>query len=302
MDKFQAFKVFVTVAENLSFSKSAEVLRMPNASVSTAIQELESNLGVQLLERTTRRVALTQEGASFLERCKQLLDDVEQSESMFRIDAPQIKGKVRVEMSVGVAQIVIPHLPSFFEQYPEIEIEISSRDYFVDLVREGIDFAIRGGGPSTNDYIEKELGAIVCVTCVSPAYIEKFGKPKLIDDLTNHILIHYTQTLGSKNRGFEFFDGEKTRFVKMKSSITVNSVSSYYEACLAGLGIAQLPLIGIAKSLKEGSLIEVLPKFRAEPYSWKLIYHEGRILSARSRILMDLMTHIIEDAAGGKKR
>lgn len=287
MDKYQSFKVFINVAEKLSFSLAAEALNLPNASVSTIIRDLESSLGVKLLERTTRRVSLTPEGALFLERCQQMLTDVDVAETMFRGGRNQIKGKVRVEMSVGVSNLVIPMLPGFFKAYPEIELELSSRDYFADLAREGIDCAIRGGGPSEPGLIEKEIAEVVCVNCVAPSYIVEFGKPKNIDDLKNHRLIHYTHNFGSKPHGFEYFDGEKHREVNMRSAITVNSGPAYGAACIAGLGIAQLPLMGVRNRLKDGSLIEVLPKFRARSYIMKLVYHERRLLNQRVRVFMD---------------
>ena len=295
MDKYQAYKVFVSVSEKLSFSKAAEALNLPNASVSTIIQDLESTLGVRLLERTTRRVSLTPEGSNFLERCKQMINDVDEAESMFRNEPTQIKGKIRVEMSVGAASLVIPLLPEFFEKYPDLEVELSSRDYFVDLMREGIDCALRSGGSKEPELIEKEIGEIVCVNCASPAYINRYGKPKHLDDLKNHRLVLYTHTFGSKSHGFEYFDGAKSRIIKMKTAIAVNSITSYSEACRAGLGLAQLPLIGARKAFKDGTLIEVLPKFRPEPYKLKLIYHERRLLSHRVRIFMDWLEKVLKE-------
>jgi len=294
MDKYHSFKVFSCVAEKLSFSLAADELGLPNASVSTIIRDLEASLGVRLLERTTRRVSLTPEGSIFLERCQQMLTDVDTAESMFRGGCNQIKGKVRVEMSAGVANLVMPLLPKFFKEYPEIELELSSRDYFVDLVREGIDCAIRGGGPGEPGLIAKDITEVVCVNCAAPSYIAEFGKPKNIDDLKNHRLINYTHNFSSKSHGFEYFDGDKYREIKMKGAISVNSGTAYGAACLAGLGIAQLPLIGVRNRLKDGTLVEILPRFRARSYTMKLVYHERRLLSQRVRVFMDWLEKALQ--------
>jgi len=295
MDLYQSFGVFVRVAEKLSFSQAAEALGLPNASVSTIIQELESRLGVRLLERTTRRVSLTPDGANFLEKCRQLLADVEEAQAMFRAEPARIKGKVRVEMSAGMAGLIVPRLPEFFAAYPAIELELSSRDYLVDLLREGIDCAVRSGGPTETELMEKEIARMPVVNCVTPAYVAQFGKPRNLDDLANHRLIQYTHAFGSKQQGFEYFDGEKRRQIKMKTALTVNTGRSYGEACLGGLGIAQLPLIGVRSQLQDGSLLEVLPRYRPQPYPIKLVYQERRLLIPRARACMDWLEKTLSE-------
>ena len=199
-------------------------------------------------------------------------------------------------MSVGAAStFVIPRLPEFLAKYPEIEIELSSTDHALDLIREGIDCVLRGGGRSEPELIEKEIGGMECINVASPAYIKAFGKPKTLEDLKNHRLIHYTHVFGSKLHGFEYFDGEKYRDFKMKSAISVNSTISLGAACLAGLGIAQVPAIGTRKRIAEGLLVEVLPKFRAESYKMRLVYHERRLLTKRVRIFMEWLEAVLRE-------
>lgn len=295
MDKYQAYKIFAHVAEKLSFTKTAEEMRLPKATVSTTIQDLEATLGTKLLNRTTRQVTLTSEGNIFLERCKQMLNDVEDAESIFKTNPAQLKGKIRIDSSVVVAkEIIIPNLPDFIKKYPEIEVELSSTDHRVDLTREGIDCVIRTGGPTESGLVEKEIASLKCINCVSPQYIKKYGKPKNLEDLKNHKIVHYSQTLGGKLHEFEYFDGTKCHYIKMKSIITVNSTISYLSACVAGLGIAQVPFESAKEYLDDGRLIEVLPKYKAEPFNLRLVYHERRLLSKRVRIFMEWLESILK--------
>ncbi len=296
MDRYEAMRVFVRVAELQSFTQAAESLNLPKATVSTSVQNLEALVETKLLNRTTRSVQLTPEGTSFLERCKDILSDLEETESMFKSDSVQIKGKVRVDMIVPLARdFFIPLLPKFLEKYPGIEIELSSTDRKVDLVREGIDCVIRGGDLSEPGLLERELGTATVVNAAAPSYIQRFGKPKSIEDLKNHKLIYYSQTFASKPEGFEYFDGDKYREAKMAGMITVNTVDSYKAACLAGLGICQNPINGIAKELESGALVEVLPKFRAEPFKVKMVYPQRRMLSKRVKVFMDWLEPLLKE-------
>jgi DNA-binding transcriptional LysR family regulator len=296
MDRYEAMRVFVRVAELQSFSQAADTLGLPKATVSTSVQDLEALIGVRLLHRTTRQVHLTPDGTSFLERCKDLLQDLEETESMFKGDTAQVTGKIRVDMTVSLARdFLIPQLSKFLEKYPGLEVELSGTDRRVDLIREGIDCVVRGGGRAEPGLIEKELGRMPVLNVVSPHYLEKHGRPKNLEDLKNHKLIQYSQVLGTKPGGFEYFDGEKYRELKMTGVITVNNVDTYKAACLAGLGICQNPLPGIAKDLKNGKLVEVLPKFRAEPMTLKLVYQQRRALSKRVRVFMDWLEPMLKE-------
>ena len=296
MDRFEAMRIFIRVAELQSFTQAAKVLNLPKATVSTSVQNLESLVNVRLLNRTTRQVQLTSEGTSFLERCKYLLGDLEEAESMFRSDAVQIRGKIRVDMVVPLARVIfIPLLPSFLEMHPEIEIELSCTDRKIDFIRDGIDFMIRGGSSGEPGLVERDLGAAAIVNCASPVYIAKYGKPKSIEDLKSHRLVQFTYVLGGKPEGFEYFDGEKYREAKMGGCITVNNPDAYTSASLAGLGITQEPFGVVANYLKSGALIEVLPKFKAEPMRIKMVYPQPRLLPKRVRVLMDWYASAIKD-------
>lgn len=296
MDRFNAMRIFVRIAELKSFSKAAESLNIPKPSASTSMQNLEALVGVKLLNRTTRTVQLTPDGITFLERCNDLLNDLHETEGMFKSDSAHVKGKIRVDMVASLARdFFIPRLSKFIEKYPDIEIELSATDRRVDMIREGIDCVIRGGNNDEPGLVEKEIGKMPVLNFASPNYIKKYGMPKTIEDLKNHKLIYYTQVLGSKSAGFTYLDADKYRKLKMASVITVNNVDSYKAACLAGLGISQNPVVGLKNELKTGTLVEVLPKFRAEPMPLKLVYLQRRQVSKRVIIFMDWLELHLKD-------
>ncbi len=302
MDRFYSMQIFVRVAEMNSFTKAAESLGIPKASVSTYIQQLETQVGTRFFHRTTRNVQLTQDGAAFYERCKDLLVDMEEIESMFQEGAEGLSGRIRVDMPVALAKnYIIPLLPKFLKQHPKIEIELSSTDRRVDLIQEGFDCVVRVGNLSDSGLIARSLGEMEVVSCASPDYIAQYGKPKNLEDLMeNHLLVHYATTLGAKPFGFEYFENGKYKTIKMKGSITVNSTDAYQAACLSGLGIIQAPRMGMEKFLKEGSLVEVLPKLKAEPMPVSLVYPNRRNLSRRVKAFMDWLDEILREPINGK--
>jgi DNA-binding transcriptional LysR family regulator len=285
-----------------SFTKAAESLGIPKASVSTYIQQLETQVGTRFFHRTTRNVQLTQDGTAFYERCKDLLVDMEEIESMFQEGAEGLSGRIRVDMPVALAKnYIIPLLPKFLKQHPKIEIELSSTDRRVDLIQEGFDCVVRVGNLSDSGLIARSLGEMEVVSCASPAYIAQYGKPKNLEDLMeNHLLVHYATTLGAKPFGFEYFENGKYKTIKMKGSITVNSTDAYQAACLSGLGVIQAPRMGMEKFLKEGSLVEVLPKLKAEPMPVSLVYPNRRNLSRRVKAFMDWLDEILREPINGK--
>jgi DNA-binding transcriptional LysR family regulator len=293
MDRLDHLRSFLRVAELGSFTAAAEQLGLPKASVSLAVQRLEAEVGVQLLHRTTRRVRLTADGAQFQQRARDLLDDMEDLQGMFRRDT-QLKGRLRVDMSSGLArQLVIPHLPGFLTKHPGLEIELSGTDRRVDLVREGFDCVVRVGPLDDNTLVARPLGVMHIVNCASPAYLAAYGVPRSLDDLSGHALVHYVGTLGQRSPGFEYHDGQDYRSVPMRGAITVNSGEAYSAAALAGLGIIQVPRLGARVALAAGTLVEVLPECVAEPMPVTLLYAQRRHLPRRVAAFMDWMAALV---------
>ncbi|HGY3718235.1 TPA: LysR family transcriptional regulator [Citrobacter gillenii] len=296
MDKIHAMQLFIRVAELESFSRAADTLGLPKGSVSRQIQALENHLGTQLLHRTTRRVQLTQDGMIYYERAKDLLSNLDELDGLFHHDPSSISGKLRVDMPVGVARnLVMPRLPTFLHQYPGLELELSSSDRLVDLIREGFDCVVRVGTLKDSGLIARPLGKLTQINCASPQYLARFGYPENLEDLASHAVVHYAVNLGTRSQGFEVATNSGTRWIKTGGMLTVNSTETYHAACLAGLGIIQVPRVGVREALRAGTLVEVLPQYRAEPMPVSLLYPHRRNLSRRVHLFMEWLTGVMKD-------
>lgn len=296
MDKIHAMQLFLRVAELESFSRAADTLGLPKGSVSRQIQALENHLGTQLLHRTTRRVQLTQDGMIYYERAKDLLSNLDELDGLFHHDPTSISGKLRVDMPVGVARnLVMPRLPAFLHQYPGLELELSSSDRLVDLIREGFDCVVRVGALKDSGLIARPLGKLTQINCASPQYLARFGYPENLDDLASHAVVHYAVNLGTRSQGFEIATDNGPRWIKTGGMLTVNSTETYHAACLAGLGIIQVPRVGVREALRAGTLVEVLPQYRAEPMPVSLLYPHRRNLSRRVHLFMEWLTGVMKD-------
>lgn len=295
MDKIYAMQLFVRVAELGSFTRAAETLSLPKGSVSRQIQALENSLGARLLHRTTRRVHLTQDGQVYYERCRDLLANLDELDSLFQAEPASVSGRLRVDMPVSVArQFVIPRLPALLQQYPGLELELSSSDRLVDVVQEGFDCVVRVGILKDSGLVARQLGELSQINCASPDYLARFGHPDEPEALTSHALIHYATTLGTRPQGFEVWSNKQARWYKAGGTLTVNSTETYMAACLAGLGIIQVPRIGASALLKSGQLIEIMPQYRAAPLPVSLIYPHRRNLSRRVHLFMEWLTEAMK--------
>ncbi|HLT35764.1 MAG TPA: LysR family transcriptional regulator [Enhygromyxa sp.] len=295
-------RVFLRVAELSSFTAAATSLGLPKASVSTAVQQLEAELGARLLHRTTRRVSLTQDGQVFYERAQELVGDLDELAGLFQGEGVALRGRLRVDMPVGTARdVIIPRLPELLDEHPELELELSSTDRFVDVVREGFDCVLRIGAKADSSLISRTIGHYRVINCASRGYVERHELPRTLADLAEHRLIHYVSRLGSPVDGWEYADAEtgEPRSIPMHGSITVDNSAAYLAACLAGLGIIQVPAVGVRAELERGQLVELLPEFRPAPMPVALLYPNRRHLPRRTRMFMDwvaelLQPHLIE--------
>jgi DNA-binding transcriptional LysR family regulator len=296
MNPIDRMHIFARVAELGSFTQAADDFGMQKGSVSSAVQQLEAELGTRLLHRTTRKVQLTQDGQAFYERSRDVLADIDELQAMFQQGGDALRGRVRIDMSTGVARnAVIPRLPEFLALHPLLELEISSTERFVDLVREGFDCVVRAGPVTEGGLIARPLGHLRMINCASPAYFAARGTPQTPADLGAHQLVHFVNTLGSKSGGFEYADGDVSRSVAIGGAITVNNAEAYTAACLAGLGIIQVPVAGVGELLATGQLVETLPRHVPRPLPLTLLYANRRNLSKRVRVVMDWLARVIGD-------
>ncbi|WP_287740218.1 LysR family transcriptional regulator [Diaphorobacter sp.] len=297
MSPFDRMHIFVRVAELASFTQAAEALGIPKASASTAVQQLETQLGTRLLHRTTRRVQLTQDGQAYYERCKDLLADVDELQSMFQHpDGAGLKGRVRIDMSTGMARnVVVPRLPELLARHPGLEVELSSTERRVDVVREGFDCVLRTGAVVDSSLVARPLGLARLVNCASPAYLRAYGTPRSLADLPGHRLVHFVNTLGARSAGFETLVDGALVLTPMQGALTVNNAEAYMAGCLAGLGLIQVPHLGVVDLLARGDLVEVLPQLAAPPMPLTLMYANRRNLPRRVRTVMDWLAQVVAE-------
>jgi DNA-binding transcriptional LysR family regulator len=289
MHDIEAMKVFTRVAERGSFTQAAIDLGMPKASASIAVQQLEALLGTRLLHRTTRRVEPTQDGKAFLERCRDMLDDIDELQSMFRDDELDLRGRLRVDMPTTTARLwVLPYLPDFLAAHPGVELELSCADRRVDLVRDGFDCVLRVGAlEDVDNLVARPLGLLVIGTFASPDYLRRHGEPRSPDDLDGHRMVHYAQSFGGQPDGFEYVDDDGVHVRPVPGVLTVNNTDSYQAACVAGFGLIQAPSAGLRSMVEAGQLKEVLTDYRAAPMPMTLLYAHRRHLPRRVRVFME---------------
>ena len=290
-----SLRIFAKVAELASFSRAAEQLALPKARVSTAVQQLEARVGTQLLHRTTRVVRLTEDGRQFLERCRQLLADAEQLQAMFVHSPAALRGRLRIDLPTVLArEHIVPRLPEFLAAHPLLELGLSTTDRLVDVVHEGFDCVLRVGALGDSDLVAQRLGQLRMINCASPAYLHAHGTPHSLDDLDRHRLVHYAGSLSTTGAGWEYHDGQRYRTRPMRCTVAVNGTDAFQSACVAGLGLIQVPANGVRARLQRGELVEVLPQHTAAPLPVSLLYPQRRHLPRRVQLFMAWLTQVLQ--------
>jgi LysR family transcriptional regulator, regulator for bpeEF and oprC len=297
MDRLDAMQLFVRIVELGSFTKTADALQLPRASVSLALQQLEARLGVRLLNRTTRHVSPTLDGQAYYARCQQILQDVGEAEDLFRSSQLSPRGKLRVDMQGNQAQrFVLPYLGDFHARYPDIELEIGLGDRFVDLVREGVDCVLRSGEPRDSSMVGRRVASLRQVTCASRDYLARRGTPATLAEFATHQAVNY---IGSSGRvlPFDFVVDGETVSLTLPGPVTVSSATAYGACCLAGLGFIQAPRYNFEAQLHSGELVEVFPDWQPAPLPVYVLYPHARQLSSRVRVFVDWLAERMKAAS-----
>src|SRR6202790_774242 len=260
MDRFDAMRVFTRVVERRSFTLAAEDLGLPRSTVTDAVKQLEARLGVQLLQRTTRHVSATLDGEAYHRRCLALSADREDAEPAFGGAKP--KGLLRVDVHGTLARhFVLPRLPEFLAEYPQIQFFMSEGDRLVDLVREGIDCVLRVGVPQDSDMVARRVAMLEEITLASPSYLERHGTPRHPDALDGHEIVGFHSTAPGGLLPLEFIVDGAVRHVALPAAISVNAAESYLCAARLGLGLIQIPRYHAEDDLAAGTLLRVLVDF-----------------------------------------
>jgi LysR family transcriptional regulator for bpeEF and oprC len=295
MDQLSAMRAFARVVETGNFTRAATTLSMPKATVTTLIQALEQHLHTKLLNRTTRRVMVTTDGALYYERAIQILSEIEELDGSVSSSQSLPSGRLRVEMAGAFAEeILIPALGDFHQRYPDIHIDLGVGDRLVDYLAENVDCALRAGTPSDQSLIARRVAEIQLITCASPAYIEKFGmleQPENLDD--GHFAVSYFRAQTGKTVPFEFRKGNEAFEISPRYILAVNDSRSYVTAAMNGIGIVQAPSFMIREALAAGKLIRLLPEWEREPLPLHIVYPPNRHLSNKVRVFVDWLAKLL---------
>ncbi|MFC7516040.1 LysR substrate-binding domain-containing protein [Herbaspirillum sp. GCM10030257] len=294
MDYFASVRAFTRVVESGSFVKAAASLDLPRNTLTKQVQALEAHLRTKLLNRTTRRVSMTNDGAAYYERMSRIMEEWEEVESELAHAQASPRGRLRVDMASATAtQLVIPALPAFHARYPDVQLDIGVSDRPADLISERVDCVVRAGKVTDPSLIARHVGDLPFVACATPDYLKKHGKPSHPGDLDdNYMLVRYFFSGSGRQLPIELArDGERVT-VKGRHFIAVNDGNALLAAALAGLGIAHMPAFIVQSHIDAGRLIPVLVDWTADVIPISIVYSPNRHLSTRVRVFVDWMVEL----------
>lgn len=290
MDRLTAMTVFTRVVATGSFSQAAKRLNMSPAAVTNHIQALETHLNIQLLNRTTRKLGLTEAGAAFYERSLQILAELEEAENEASALQRSPKGVLRLNTSVGLADPVAPLIAAFMSRYPEVTIDLTITERMIDLIGDGFDLAIRAEPLPDSRLIARRLRTSRYMLVAAPAYLEARGTPQRPADLAAHNCLHY----GREQTSWRFTGAAGAETVAVSGTFHANSANVLRIAALHGHGIALLSRYFIEEDLAAGRLLPVLPAYQPPEYSVSAIYPQSRRLSAKVRSFIDFVAQRLD--------
>lgn len=296
MDQLSAMRVFVRVVETGNFTRAAATLSMPKTTVTNSVQSLEAKLKTTLLNRTTRRVIVTTDGALYYERAIQILSELDELDNSLSNSQSQPSGKLRVEMAGAFADlVVIPALCDFYQRYPQIKLDIGVGDRLVDYIAENVDCALRGGTPTDQSLIARKVGEMSMKVCAAPLYLQKYGMPREPEDLLrDHVAVGYLMAQSGRVLELDFVSDSRSVEITPNYILSVNDARSYVNAAIGGLGVAVAPGFMINATLESGALIKVLPEWRIEPVPLYIVYPQRRHLSNKVRVFVDWLAKLMQ--------
>lgn len=301
MDKLQAMSVFVQVVDTGGITRAAEIMQLPKATVSTLISNLEAALSVKLLNRTTRQISVTADGAAYYEHCLRILADLKDVEESLSKTVSSPSGRLRVDVPAGLGRhVIIPALPQFFERYPDISLELGCSDRPVDLIEEGVDCVVRGGELADSTLVARRVGTLHFMTYAAPAYIARHGRPVHPNDLLQHRCINYFSPKTGKICEWDFArENEKVR-IKVTGQVALNDSNAYLAATLSGIGIAQLPSCIVRSYVQSGRLEPLLEEWCVDPLPLHVMYPQNRHLSAKVRAFVEWVAELLAERSASQ--
>ena len=294
MDKFNDINIFVRSAQTKSFSVAARQLGMSPSAVSKAVMRLEENLGIRLMNRTTRKITLTDDGAAFYERCRQILGELEEAELELVQSQSIPTGTLRIDLTTELGQLhIIPALPQFIERYPDLKLNISLSNRIADVIEEGIDAVVRIGVGPDSSLIMHGVGMARFIVCAAPNYLRRYGIPQTLEDLRHHNCISFISPWTGRVFDWQFQqDGQEIR-LPVEGNLCLNSGESILDVAKAGVGLIQVYNYIASEAIARGKLKPVLEKYTAPGSPISVVYPQKRHLSAKIRVFVDFMSELM---------
>ncbi len=292
MDRLAAMQAFVQVVEAGSFVRAAEKLGASTSSISRQVAELEAHLGALLLNRTTRKLSLTETGQAYYERCVQLLADLDEADTIAGAAAAKPSGRLKLTCPYNLlAQPIGPALAEFNRRYPQVSFDVTVADRVIDLVDEGFDLAVRIGAPGGERLVARRLGATQLVACAAPAYLDAHGAPQAPPDLAQHRVLTYAYVSAPFQWRLVDAGGDEHE-VRVGGPLHANSGELLVAAALAGMGIVFEPDFVVGPHLARGALRRVLDGYAGPKLDVWAVYPSRRHLSAKVRAFVDFLAEV----------
>ncbi|MCF7749986.1 LysR family transcriptional regulator [Bacillus subtilis subsp. subtilis] len=300
MDRFDAMQAFARVVETGSFTKAAQTLHMSRTTVTQLVQQLEARLRVRLLNRTTRQVNVTADGAAYYERVVRLLADMDDADTSLSSAAAAPRGRLRVDVPAPLARLVlVPALPDFHARYPEIQLDLGVSDRHVDLIDERVDGVIRGGAITDASLVARRIGDLAAGLYAAPAYLAQAGHPAHPRELetTHHRIVGYLRSRSGTVLPYVLRRHDEHLSVHGQHVLAVDDGNAYLAAGVAGLGVLWLPDYMATAHLATGELVRVLPDWQLEPMPLYVAFPPNRHVSAKLRVFIDWVAALLEPLA-----
>ncbi len=294
MDRFAAMRTFVAIVDGGSLTAGADALDRSQPAVVRTLAALEKHLGVRLLQRTTRRMSLTPEGSDYLERCRQILSDVDEAERALGQDSDELSGSLRITAPVQFGQLhVAPLVFRFLQEHPRVSVDLMFVDRNVDLVSEGIDLALRIGPLPDSGLVALKVGELRRVICASPALLERVGRPAHPSELSSLPCVRM-QNL-SRSSTWTFERNGKRLPVKVSGAISCNQIAASIAACESSAGFGQFLSYQVDDALRQGRLVRVLQEFEMSDIPVNVVYPGGRFRTARQRAMASMLRDALRE-------
>ena len=296
MDQIQAMRIFVRVVEAGTFTRAADSLNLPKATVTKHVQALEERLRVKLLNRTTRRVTVTPDGAAYYDRTVRPLTDLDDIEASMTNARANPRGRLRIDVGTSVAQLlIIPHLAEFHARYPDIQVDLGVSDRTVDLIGDNVDCVIRGGELSDQSLVARRIGNLEFITAAAPAYLERKGTPTHpLEIEEKHASVIYFSPQSGRHYPLEFRRGDESIDITGPYQLSVNESNAYVTSIVAGLGIGQIISWQAQRYLDSGALVQLLPDWTQPLLPVYVVYPPNRHLSAKVRAFVDWAAELFQ--------